>query len=180
MRSAHPSKLTILYNLVCGSGSSALKLHAIKFKGEEEQSEYTAGLLSRVRVPWALAARQSQSPQMSWTPSHSCCRPEDTNLEPTLTLLQASSERWRQGRHLWNTVLFFFPACGFTVMAKQHLCSRNKFVEQTNLNKIKQRDKKTGGQETCLTCFRCSAMRRNQKIALAPVVQKQCTFGRTW
>lgn len=73
-----------------------------------------------------------------------------------------------------------FPACGFTVKAGQHLCSRNKFLEQTNLHKIKKRDKKTGGQETYLTCFSCYVMRRNQKIALAPVVQKQCMFGRTW
>lgn len=46
-----------------------------------------------------------------------------------------------------------FSACGFTAMAGQHVYSRNKFLEQTNLHKIKQRDKKTGGQETCLTCF---------------------------
>lgn len=102
LRSARPSKLTILYNLVCGSGCSAFKLHAIGFKGEGEQNEYTAGLESRTRVPWALAACQSQSLQMNWTLSYSCCCPEDTNLKPKLTLFQASGgHRW-QGHHWWN------------------------------------------------------------------------------
>lgn len=45
-----------------------------------EWSDYDVGLRSRAQVPWALAARQFQSLQMSWTLSCSCCLPQNTEL----------------------------------------------------------------------------------------------------
>lgn len=132
-------------------------------KARGERSDYTVGLQSRAQVSWTLAARQSQSLQMSWTLSCSCCLPQNP---PTWTNFIGSN---------WWTLMTRIP-----LMKRTHSISKQYSWYKQICKKLSHGVKKRlECRKHAWYSFTGALWKGTRKIALAPAVQQQCMFGQT-
>ena len=149
--------------------------------GGGEQHKYAVGLESRARVPWALAARQSHSLQMSWTLSYSCGCPEDTNLKPNLCFFSKEAvdptpmTRTPLTKQKAMVLLVVLQALGGCISISNHILRTKKVCI-----KLSQRAKCLEHRKRAWHSFTGPLWgETRKKKVLAPAVQKQCMFGLT-